>query len=274
MYFMDSPTEGQRLERKTDTIQVGEHLLRSGLRLGMLALDIACGTGAVTRVMAKITGPGCTTGIDMSAGRIAQARQFADAEKLSMEFVDGFADQIPFPDNTFDFTHARFLFEYLPNPLEVLAEMRRVTRLGGLVVVSDLDGQINSLYPMSEQLTSEVQDALSILSRTGFDPQVGRKLLHWFAETGLEDTTLSVIPYQVYSGNLSESDIANWQDKLATSVAFLVKQTGDTARWNRFRQNYLTALLAPDAFYYSTIITARGHAPKTQNGQIPFTEVD
>ena len=265
-YFMESTTEGDRLELKTDTIAVGEHLLRSGLQLGMPALDVACGAGAVTRVMAKITGPGHAVGVDMSRSRVAQARMLAARERVGVEFTEGTAEHLPFADESFGFTHARFLFEYLVDPRTVLAEMRRVTRPGGWVVVTDLDGQIDSLYPMGPQLADDVHEALRLLGAIGFDPQVGRKLRYWFGGAGLEDVSAWVTPYQVYSGNLPERDVLNWREKLATSVAFLVKQTGESERWQRFEQRYLEALQAPESFYFSTQITVRGRVAEGGDG--------
>lgn len=260
-YLMESVDEGERLERKTDPIAVGEQLLMTGLRLGMRGLDVACGTGAVTRVMAKIAGPGRITGLDMSAERLTSARLFAQREHVDVTFAQGTADALPFPSASFDYTHARFLFEYLPKHGEVLGEMIRVTRPGGYVVVADLDGQIDGLYPMDEGLRQDVDDALSLLSAHGFDPRVGRKLYTLFTAAGLRQLKVRVVPYQVYSGGLPEGDIWNWRAKLTTSARFLAQQTGDVERWARFQGNYLAHLTARDAFYHSSLILMQGRVP-------------
>jgi len=260
-YFMDSPTEGDRLELKTDPFVVGQQLLRAGLRVSMRALDLACGTGAVTRVMAKIAGNACVTGLDMSTARLEQARILAQRDGVEVDFVQGEVQELPFPDDAFKFTHARFLFQYLSEPQAALREMVRVTRPNGSVVVADLDGQITRLYPMDETLSKDVRDALRMLAEYGFDPHVGRKLFRWFREAGMVNVKVTVEPYQVYYGGLPERDTSNWQEKLATSTAFLIKQSGDHRRWERFRKAYLEALTSPDALYYSTVVLVRGTVP-------------
>lgn len=267
-YFMDSPDEGERLERKTDPVAVGRHLLMTGLRHGMKAADVACGTGAVTRLMAKIAGPGLVTGFDMSEERLGRARELAQSLNLGITFTQAPAHHLPPADGTFDYTHSRMLFQYLPNPQEVLAEMVRVTRPGGSVVVVDLDGQIEQLEPMHDLLRHDVTDAIRTLSAGGFDPRVGRKLQRWFVGAGLVDVTTRAETYQVYSGGqLSEADLSNWTVKLRTAASHLARVTGDTRRWDRFAHSYLEALQAKDAFYYATVVIAQGRAPDSTGSQ-------
>lgn len=261
-YFMDSPTEGARLELKTDPYRVGQHVLASGLRHDMRALDVACGSGAVTRVMAQIAGQGRVTGVDASAARLAEAREHASAAQCDIQFVEGRADALPFADGTFAFTHARMVFQYLAEPMRVLEEMKRVTQPGGKVVVVDLDGQIEALQPLPDDVRHDLDTALHLLRETGFDPYVGRKLFGYFNQARLEQIQTQVEPYQVYAGgNLSPRDRQNWHEKLDTATRFLARVTGDATRWGRFRSAYLACLEAPNAFYYATMMIVRGTVP-------------
>lgn len=262
VYFMESPTEGARLELKTDPYRVGQQLLTAGLRHGMRALDIACGSGAVTRIMAHIAGPGCVTGVDRSASRLDEARTRASDAQCDVQFVEGAADALPFADQVFAFTHARMVFQYLRQPARVLDEMKRVTQPGGQVVVVDLDGQIEALHPVPEDVRHDLDTALQLLRGTGFDPQVGRKLVGYFHQAQFEGIQAYVEPYQVYTGgDLSPRDRQNWHEKLDTATRFLAHMTGDTSRWSRFRSAYLAALEAPGAFYYATMMIVRGTVP-------------
>src|SRR5262249_29471472 len=153
---------------------------------------------AVTRVMARITGPQCVTGVDGSAERLDQARALADDPQLGITFVQGTAHALPLADNCSVYTHSRMLFQYLTHPAEGLAEMIRLTQPGGQIVLIDLDGQIDQLYPMNDLLRRDLRDALQILSTLGFDPHVGRKLTTLCAHAGLERIQTWVEPYQVY----------------------------------------------------------------------------
>src|SRR5215831_7036131 len=114
-YFMDNALEGPRLEAKCDAAATEGLLVLAGLRPGMRALDVGSGTGAVSRLMSKIAGPGQVVGVDITPSLIGQARSLAAAAQLDIEFVEGNAVDLPLPSGHFDFSWARFLFEYLPD---------------------------------------------------------------------------------------------------------------------------------------------------------------
>lgn len=259
---MDSATEVWRLERKTDTVAVGQHLLTTGLRSGMSCVDIACGSGAVTRVMAKMAGLGDVIGVDGSPDRLRVARELANENHLKIQFIQGDAESIPLPDASSDYTHARMLFQYLSRKRrsQTLREMARVTRPGGRVVVVDLDEQLTRLYPMPASVRADLRYALGLLRRhTGFDPNVGRKLVSEMQLAGLRNVSAQVEPYQRYVGGvLSPGDLANWEEKLRTSTDYLIRITGETARWTTFRSAYLEALQAANAFYCADVVIASG----------------
>ena len=229
----------------------------------MRALDVGCGTGAVTRTMAKIAAPGRVVGVDISASRLAQARELAAADGVEAEFIEGDACHLPLPSASFDYAWSRFLFEYLPEPVRALAELSRVTRPGGTVVVADLDGQLEQFYPLEASVRSGLLEGLRLLGEAGFDPWVGRKLYHWFCRAGLSDIGVGVVPYQAYAGGLSERDFINWREKLGTGKDYLIQHTGDRELWERLYEELLTQIRRPDVFYYCSLITVRGTVPTT-----------
>ncbi len=264
-YLMESPHEGARLEAKTDADAAAQQLSRTGLRAGMRALDVGCGTGAVTRVMAELAAPGRVTGVDISRSRLTQARQLATEQGLAIDFMEGDALHLSLPSAAFDYTWTRFLFEYLSDPEQALAELIRVTRPGGIVAVADLDGQLDQHFPIDGALERTIQEGLRLLGETGFDPRVGRKLYHWCYQAGLRDIVVQALPYQVYAGALPEGARLNWREKLATSTQRLIERTGDRARWERFRDDYLALLERPDTFYYCTLILVHGTVPSRRD---------
>jgi ubiquinone/menaquinone biosynthesis C-methylase UbiE len=229
-YLMENPREAERLEVKTDPAVVEEQLEWAGLRSGMRTLEVGCGSGAVTRVMAKLASPQRATGVDQSRDRLAEARRLALQHQLDIEFMEGDAFRLPFTRGEFDFAWSRFLFQYLPHPERALAELVRVTGRGGIVTVADLDGQIEQFYPLEKSLRADLEEALQLLSETGFDPRVGRKLHHMFLRAGLRDLRVRVTPYQVYAGRLNERDWTNWRTKIETTTAHLIQRTGARRR--------------------------------------------
>lgn len=259
-YLMENPNEAARLEGKNRPEEVRRLLTISGLQSGMKALDVGCGSGAVARLM---TQQGVqVTGLDVSWERLHEARRLANEANIRIKWTEGDATAIPFPDHSFDFVWSRFLLEYLPNPQVALREMIRVARPGAYIVVADLDGQLDTFGPLPKSLEDDLQEALSLLSQTGFDPRVGRKLFSWFRAEGLEAIGVDVQLYQVYAGQLPEPDRENWREKLATGTRQLSALAGQDERWRRFGSEFWAVLNGPDLFYFSTLITVWGTKPR------------
>ncbi len=100
-------------------------------------LDVACGPGLVACAFARVARQ--VTGIDLTPAMIARAEALA-AERgcANVRFQIGDVLPLPCPDAAFSIVVSRFAFHHFPDPAAVLAEMRRVCRSGGRVVVADL----------------------------------------------------------------------------------------------------------------------------------------
>jgi ubiquinone/menaquinone biosynthesis C-methylase UbiE len=102
-------------------------------------LDVGAGPGVLAFLL---TGLGHrVTGIDLSPGMLKQAHQNAALLGLNVEFQPGDAEQLPFPDESFDGLASRLVLWNLPNPERALAEWARVLRPGGKLVIIDVDMQ-------------------------------------------------------------------------------------------------------------------------------------
>ena len=255
-YLMESSCEVDRLEKKTDAAFSFDNLVRAGLRAGMVALDVGCGSGAVTRTIAEITG--CDAfGVDRSEDRIDAATKLARELVAPVRFLASEGHQMPWREPIFDFTWSRFLFEYLSEPKDVLSEMIRVTKPGGIVAVADLDAQMTQFFPKPDHLKNILDHGLQLLAKQGFDPDIGRKLFSMFRELRLGRVRSVAIPYQTYCGGLPEPALENWAQKLATSST-LLKRLDPSVDWDQFSDGLMAHLRSPDVFYYSTLILTTG----------------
>lgn len=98
-------------------------------------LDVACGTGNTAIPLAR---RGCmVTGVDIAANLLAQARERAAAEGLSVVFDEGDAEQLPYADASFDAVVTMFGAMFAPRPELVAAEFARVIRPGGLLAMAN-----------------------------------------------------------------------------------------------------------------------------------------
>ena len=98
-------------------------------------LDVATGTGAVARELSEQTG--CTVvGLDQSPEMLAEARRRLPA---SVTLVEGRAEQLPFPNATFDALTFTYLLRYVDDPLATMRELARVVRPGGVAAMLEFD---------------------------------------------------------------------------------------------------------------------------------------
>ena len=118
------------------------HLIRSAnVQLGEYVLDVACGTGIVARCIAPHVGPqGMVIGLDLNPNMLRVAGVAAEREDLTIEWRASPAEQLPFPDGSFDLITCQFGLMFFTDRHKALMEMHRVLRAGGRVVVSVWQG--------------------------------------------------------------------------------------------------------------------------------------
>ena len=105
---------------------------------GNSALDVACGTGKLTRALAAVVGPtGRVVGVDLAPAMVEEARR-AYGEVAQVEFTVGNALALPFETGTFDAATIAFGLRNLASFEDGFREMARVVRPGGRVVCLEL----------------------------------------------------------------------------------------------------------------------------------------
>ena len=106
------------------------------LREGDDLLDVACGTGIVSRYAAPKVGPtGSITGLDLNAGMLDVAARNAPSAITNCHWQGGDAQHLPFDDATFDVVVCQQGLQFVPDKLAAAREMHRVLKPGGRVGV-------------------------------------------------------------------------------------------------------------------------------------------
>ncbi len=112
-----------------------EFLSRIPIEPGMRVLDVACGAGQTAIPMSRAGAK--VTGIDIATNLIEQARTRAQAENLDARFEEGDAEMLPYPDGSFDMVISLIGAMFAPRPEWVAAELKRVCRPGGKIVMGN-----------------------------------------------------------------------------------------------------------------------------------------
>jgi SAM-dependent methyltransferase len=97
---------------------------------GLRCLDVGCGNGAFTEVLAARAAPSELTGVDPSQEQIDFAK-IREGTKFA-QFRVGDAQALPFPDGSFDVALMALVISFVPDPAEAVKEMARVVRPGGV----------------------------------------------------------------------------------------------------------------------------------------------
>lgn len=113
---------------------------RMKVKPGTKAIDVCCGTCDWTVSLAQASGTGKVVGLDFSRSMLAYGERKIKAQNRNgqIELVHGNAMDLPFDDDTFDYATIGFALRNVPDLKQVLREMKRVVKPGGLVVSLEL----------------------------------------------------------------------------------------------------------------------------------------
>jgi ubiquinone/menaquinone biosynthesis C-methylase UbiE len=191
--------EAARLRRQSDELRPeAEALLaRIGLRSGDAAIDLGCGPSGILGLLSAAVGPGGrVVGLDADPAHVVMAAAAVRQSGLAnVEVIRRDARHSGLPAGDFDLVHARTLLVTIPEPAEVLAEMVRLARPGGWVASQEPDAEYALCYPPLPAWDRLREIFLAAFTRSGADPQLGRRLAKMYRQAGLED-----VQVQVYAG--------------------------------------------------------------------------
>ena len=110
------------------------------IQAGHRVLDVACGTGILAREVSLRTGAtGTVTGLDPNPGMLAVAERLAP----TIEWRQGVAESLPFPDQSFDVVVSQFGLMFFTDRRQAIREMLRVLAPGGRLVIAVWDSLDN-----------------------------------------------------------------------------------------------------------------------------------
>ena len=146
-------------------------------------LDLGCGIGDTTILLARQFPGIIITGVDADHTLIAHARSCHQSSTTFMNFVTADATCLPFENDQFDFVFSRFMVHHIAAAETVFKEIKRVCKPGGIVFMQEPDINFIDAWPANTAYPklNEVVNALFA------DAKMGRKLLQYFKWIGLKN---------------------------------------------------------------------------------------
>jgi ubiquinone/menaquinone biosynthesis C-methylase UbiE len=256
---MEDPREASRLESKVDSDAWIKRYIKPYLFPGTEILSVGCGPAAILKALSMSPSVMSATGLDLSHLRLQYAMaNVRNNSKVRLSCGD--ARQMQFASDSFDLVYTRMLLQYVAEREQVVSEMMRVCRPGGVVLIQDLDGQLVWHYPEDPQLQAALDKVLQGLAQTGFDPFVGRKLFSLARNAGLKNIQVQSECYHLIVGNPDPTVLLQWELKLEIAKPRLEQMLGKQEAAEQI-QRFLQYLSRPDTLTYSNVFTVTGEKP-------------
>ena len=192
----DSPPEISHLLAQAEFLgpDAADLLDRIGVAPGADVIDIGCGVlGILPQLRSRVGAGGRVVGLDIEPRLLAVAAQLSAQHDLAVQTVRADAASTGLPSGSFDLVHERMLLLNVTSPQQVVAEMARLARPGGVVAVQEPDSAAwatDPPHPAWELLLTEVTD---VYPRTGRDFHTGRRAARLLRDAGLRDVQVRAL---------------------------------------------------------------------------------
>jgi ubiquinone/menaquinone biosynthesis C-methylase UbiE len=260
-YIMEDPREGSRLEQKIDPDGWVRRYLDPLLFAGAQILDVGCGPGTILRAATAAGKRASGTGVDVGPARVRQAKE-KHADNRRLQFQRGDVQELEFESGSFDVVYARMLLQYVADKEKAVAEMVRVCKPGGTVLIQDLDGQLVWHYPEDALMQECIARVLQHLQNSGFDPFVGRKLFWLARNAGLDNLRVQAECYHLIAGGIDAAQYKQWKLKLEIAKPRMQEALGSEYEADEEIRRFLSYLRRPDTLTYSNVFTVSGEKPR------------
>lgn len=197
----------------------------AGLSSGERVLDVACGTGVVTRRASELVGPeGKVAGLDVNPGMLEVARS---ASPTSIEWHESSAESIPCADASFDVVTCSLGLQFVPDRPAAMREIQRVLTAGGRVAIATVGPTPPVFEILAQGLARHVKLEVAGFVRHVFSLHEHQELRDLAEGAGLRSVSVQSKPLRVMLPPPSEF---LWQYVHSTPLAGPVGEIGDDER--------------------------------------------
>lgn len=259
-YAIHSAGECERLESQAALAGLPEHLRFVQVPTGARILDAGCGSGSMARLLAAAHPDAHVVGVDIREDYVEFASKRAAQEALqNVEFQPGNIFHLPFAEASFDVVWSKYVLQWVGDPHLAIAEFRRVTRPGGLVVCANFDGFAVTHWPVDPVLQPKLEEVFAQL----VDPFIGRKMAPMFMDAGLVVGEVVFEPDRLYTiiGAIDPERRRNWAEQLAAARRYIAKILGGERQADQFVEAFLAYQDRSDTGSYTALYFVCGTVP-------------
>ena len=191
--------KGRENERLQDQAAALTELLHhdTSYPAGRCVLEVGCGVGAQTLILAERSPDAQFTSIDISEESIAQAKRKVDAAGLTnVQFEKADLFDLPYKPESFDHIFICFVLEHLSRPHDALTILKRVLKPRGSITVIEGDHSSTFFYPDNPAAHAAIESLVKTQAQSGGNALIGRELYPLMIEAGFDDVRVS--PRMVY----------------------------------------------------------------------------
>jgi len=164
-------------------------------KTGLNWLDVGCGVGTLTQIISEKYSPSTMIGIDPLETSIQAAKNHPHHTDIQFEL--GNAQNLPFEDLSFDAVVSGLMIKFVTDKAKAISEMKRVTRVGGIVALYDWDMASN--MNTTRHFWSAVEDTTpvdqSTSTTTGTPIAEANTLKNYFEESGLNNVQQKTLSF-------------------------------------------------------------------------------
>lgn len=188
-----SSDEMQRLRLQAQVWEpaAAEFLAELGISPGSRVLDLGCGAMGVLEPLSRLVGDyGTVVGLERDAVQLAAARAFVEEARLTnVSIIEGDAFNTGLPAGDFDVVHIRFLFAPVGRDAELLAEMLRLVRPGGIIAIQEPDASCWNVAPPNQSWSALKTAILAAFRAGGGDFDAGCRTFGMLRAAGLRQVS-------------------------------------------------------------------------------------
>jgi ubiquinone/menaquinone biosynthesis C-methylase UbiE len=190
-------------------------------------LEVGCGVGAQTEILLRRFPKIHVTGIDLNDKQLESAKKFIGSKPAltgRYDFIQMSADNLSFEAQTFDAAYLCWILEHVPNPAQVLSEVRRVLRAGSEIVITEVMNSSFFLEPYSPNVWKYWMAFNDYQHQNAGDPFIGAKLGNLLTQVGYHQVRTEVKTWHFDNRQpaLRKQAILFWTDLLLSAADQLV----------------------------------------------------